>query len=629
VDFGMPRPAGPVQFSRNDINGLDDLDGDGDIDIIGFNGFDYSPHFYENWTINPQHIPYNRDSLVFIYRDDCWGYIQYDVNSGKNRFKLQQSKDSLGACTYQLYPKQQMKHAGSATLLVDLNGDGIKDFVYGDVSFTSLISLIDGRKQNSLHRDSLMNQDTVFPKNTMAANFIIQPAAYYVDINNDSINELLVTTNNTNSAKSVNNVWVYTNSGTNSSPVFQYAGNNFLFYTETVDLGTRSVPVLIDIDKDGKKDLVVATNGDYAKNFNYNDRLVLYKNISADVNKPIYYLADTNFLMLSKDTPILNLHPAFGDLNGDGKEDLVIGDANGYLTYYINNSVGTTYSFQLQSRKYANIVAKGGYAAPQLVDLNKDGKLDLVIGNKSGTIQYFQNTGSAIVPQFSATPTIDSLGGLYVNRITKLAEGYADTSVTGYAVPFVCDLDNDGVYEMLAGCESGYLYLYTNVSAAPGARFSRKVLLFLTDGYHFIDESSSQYTYRLNFGERTAPFAGNIDGDAKPDIIMGNMRGGLNLFSSIKRDNLGVGNISGEPARNIVLYPNPAQQFITINTENIDENLNYVVYDEVGKMLDKGVVSKYYSAKTIATDTYKPGIYFIVFRGEKGYSVARRFLIAR
>jgi len=626
----QPRLPGSVQFSRSDINGLEDLDGDGDIDIIGFNGFDFSPHYYENWTINPQHIPYSPDSLVYIYRDDCWGYVQFDVNSGKNKFRLQQSQDSLASCYFQMYPhKQQQLHAGSSTLLIDLNNDGIKDVIYGDINYTTLTSLINDRKHNSLGRDSLINQDTLFPKNTTPANFIIQPAAYYVDINNDGVNELLVTTNNPSSAKSKNNVWVYNNTGTNSLPVFNYSGNNFPFYDETIDLGTRSVPVLIDIDKDGDKDLIVATNGDYAQTFNYNDRLVFYKNVSSDITKPVYMLADTNFLMISKDTPILSMHPTFGDLNGDGKEDLIIGDANGYLTYYVNQSSGTNYSFQIQSRQYANIAVRG-FATPQLIDLNKDGKLDLVIGNKMGTVQYFQNTGTATSPQFSSVPTIDSLGGIYVNKIKMLAEGYSDSSYTGYSTPHVCDLDRDGIYELLTGCEAGYLYLYTNVNATPGSKFNRYVCRFVTDGYSFVDESINPVAFKMNFGARTAPFAGSMDGDSKIDIITGNMRGGLNLFSTIKTDHWAVNSIDGRIINsNVILFPNPANQILNITTENIDEDLKYEVFDEVGRSIEKGDMSKYHPAKTISTVDYSNGLYFIVFKGVDGYSAAKRFLITK
>ena len=618
-------PAGDINVNRLDINGIDDIDGDGDIDILTYLNADLYPYYFENWTINPHHVQYNHDSLIYIYRDQCWGYIQFDANSGKNMFKLHKEKDSLGSCLYRMYEKQ--KHIGSSTLMIDLNGDGIKDFLYGDVSYTNLIALYNNRSQNSLHHDSIGSQDLFFPSNTTPANFIYQPAAYYVDMNNDGKKELLCTTNAPTGVKSVNNVWTYSNSSTTSTPIFNYEGNNnFPLYQETIDFGTRSAPMLIDIDNDGDKDLIVATNGDYAQTYNYNDRLVLYKNINSDI-KPIYVLADTNFLMLSKDTAVLNMQPTFGDLNNDGKQDMMIGDANGYLLYYINQSSGTNYSFQLQSRQYANI-AVPGYAAPQLFDLNKDSLLDLIIGNKFGYVQYYQNTGTKSSPQFSNVPTINFLGGIKINKITVKATSLGnDTSLTGYATPHVCDLDGDGNYEMLVGSEQGYLYLYTGITTTPGAIFPRTILEAQNGGYAFVDEFA--FPKNMNFGSRTVPFVGNLDGDSKPDIMIGNLRGGLNIFSSINSQHIGISNVSNDHLGSILLYPNPANDMISIGTENINENLVYEIYDEVGKMITKGVMSKYYSTQTLSTNNYHAGFYFIVFKGDNGFSSSKRFLINR
>jgi len=92
---------------------------------------------------------------------------------------------------------------------------------------------------------------------------------------------------------------------------------------------------------------------------------------------------------------------------------------------------------------------------------------------------------------------------------------------------------------------------------------------------------------------------------------------------------LGIDNLSNGKSYNINLYPNPANNFITISTENIDENLVFEVYDVVGKSITKGVISKYYSSQTLPTANFDAGLYFIIFKGNSGLTSSKRFLIER
>ncbi len=628
MGFPQPDPSSSlpprnVLINSLDIPSIEDMDGDGDVDILSFQGQDLSPQYLENYKINKHNIVYPLDSTRFIMRDLCWGGIQYNPNAGYNSFNMHYNRSELSACYYRLYEKQQ-KHSGTTMLFLDLDGDGVKDMIYGDVGYNNLISLKNGRNLHPFGHDSIISQDTLFPKNTTPFNFINFPAAYYVDMDNDSLKELLVTTNNQVGVKNTQNVWVYDNTGTNAKPVFSYIGTDFFMFNQTLDFGSRTVPLIADVDGDGINDLLVATSGDYEKSLNVKDQLYFFKNIRTN-NQPAYQLIDSNFLNLTNDTPILEMHPTLGDLNGDGKKDLIIGNSNGKLEYYLNTTTGQTVSYALQTRSLADIDV-GNNSAPQVFDLNKDGKPDLLVGNKAGVIQYFENNGTVSNPSFSNIPTIDTLGGVVTRLQFVSSGGYDQIEPSGYAVPFAVNLDGvDSTTELLVGTSSGEVRLYINVSATK-TPFQRVNNIFAP--------SQTATAANTRFGQRSVPFAANLDNDTKLDIIIGNMGGGLNLYASIPS----VIDTGGGPNKALIeydanihtikLFPNPASNQIEFDTYNLKEEMLYVIVDVLGKTMQTGLVNHHFATQKIATETLNDGMYFLLLKGQQ-QKFSARFWIQR
>ena len=75
----------------------------------------------------------------------------------------------------------------------------------------------------------------------------------------------------------------------------------------------------------------------------------------------------------------------FGDVDGDGDSDMIVGHSEGSLIYFQNLAgVGNPCIFVLSQVNYQSIDV-GDNAVPQLIDVNRDGKLDLLIGEKSIT----------------------------------------------------------------------------------------------------------------------------------------------------------------------------------------------------------------------------------------------------
>jgi len=603
-DMGVGlNPPTNISFASSDIPSLADIDNDGDMDILCFPLGKNVITYYQNMS---KELGYNCDSLKFTFRDEAWGYASYLVNGhgfwlGDNSPYFRNYKTKM--------------HNGTTMLLLDRDGDGDKDLIYGDISFNTLLSVENGRTLNKLGRDSLISQDTIFPKNTKQAIVETFPAAYSVDVDNDGKKDLIITTNAHEGSENTNHISFYKNTGTSSVPSYSFIKSNFLI-EETIDNGSKSIPVFVDIDNDGDKDLILATHGSYKQTQNNSDRMVLYKNITDSLN-PVYVLTDTNFLNINAGTTQINeLHPAFGDLNGDGKPDLIIGDINGYIHYYENQSSGPNISFSKISANYFNIYC-GTFVTPQLVDLNKDGKLDLVMGRKNGTIVYYQNTGTSEIPNFSSSPTIDSLGKVITGESFDVSgtKYYLD----GYSTVHVCDIDNDGNWEMLVGCESGEVFLYRDVKPNPNAIFE------IIDKIYNDNGSTENQSYK--FGKRTAAAVSDLNGDGTKDMIIGNNRGGIRFYTSKV-----TGVISGiksiaKPFSDLKIYPNPAQQELYVETGSSLVFLNYQILNCIGQKLQEGELDP--NTNLINLRNLENGLYFITFYANNGNSEVKKFIISR
>ena len=94
--------------------------------------------------------------------------------------------------------------------------------------------------------------------------------------------------------------------------------------------------------------------------------------------------------------------PSLGDLDGDGDPDLVAGGVDGLFHYFENFVLQPLPAFERTGVSNPLDGKDVGFgSAPALGDLDRDGDLDLVAGERYGTFLYFEDTGSAIDPQFA------------------------------------------------------------------------------------------------------------------------------------------------------------------------------------------------------------------------------------
>ena len=563
---------GPIQsaiiISEVDIPSFVDVDGDGDIDVLTFKQSGGYVEYHQNQS---QELYGNCDSLIFELKTDCWGQFfeglnTYDFDSCEEDAIVNQSQNrSSGA------------HSGSSSLALDMDGDNDMDFILGDVSFNNLNMLINGGDTENANMISVNQDFPIGNGSDVSAEINSFPAAFYLDINNDNVRDLVISPNINNNAENFESVMVFLNTGADNNPTFEFSQKNFL-QDNTLDFGSGAYPTVIDYNNDGLKDLLIGNYG-YFNNNNPSSQLALLRNIGSQT-EPNFEVIDRDYGGLSSialDT-ILNetvngLYPTLADLDNDGDVDMVLGDNNGKLHYFKNNADdGQDAFFELETVNFFSIDI-GQHATPFLYDMNNDDLFDLVIGQVDGTLSYAENTGTANDPIFNSL--IEDFGGISVNN---------DESLYGFSTPYVFEQNNE--INILVGSESGQLYHYRSVDNDISINF----------------ELISNDFQGINEGKNTAVLFEDFTADNKRDLFLGMETGGLFYFIN---DSIGTSINNNLNKSSVNIFPNPFINYITIDT---DKATTVSIYSVLGRLVESEQI---YQSSSISLGHLPSSYYFV------------------
>lgn len=507
--------------------GLVDMDGDGDMDIIVFDVLAYNVEYHQNQS---KELYGNCDSLTFTMVNKCWG----GFNEGMCQVTLNQSN----CPTHKENPHDtltQSMHAGSGLMCFDADGDSLIDLLEGDLSCDSVFFMSNKGTKAIAH---MVSYTTTYPP-SKPIDMNIFPTGYFLDVNNDNKRDLVAAPNWQGSIN-LNNQWLYINGGADNSPNFNYIKNNFL-QGDMIDVGEGAYPTMFDYDADGDLDLLLGNFG-YHSPAGDTSAVALYQN-TGTATAPSFSLITTNFANLSS-LHIPNMAPTTGDLDGDGDADLLIGVNNGEF-YYFENTAGPgntavfsstpTADYGLAGSFLYNIRAGTNKSYPQLIDLDLDGKLDLISGAGNGKVFYFRNTGTSTAPTFSLIT--NALGNINVLQGT--------CSSLGNSMPFV--FSYAGAYKMIVGSECGNMFLYDVPSPAN-----------LGNAFTLVNSNA----YGIYGGEHTAPVFFDLNGDTHLDLMLGNYSGGLNFYHGLSSTYYDIK--ENKSSSNWLVFPNPAADVVHV-----------------------------------------------------------------
>jgi hypothetical protein len=583
--------------TEGDYIAIYDVDHDGDLDILTFWVLGKYVQFHQNVSME---LYGNRSALEFRLKESCWGH--FSESEEDNAILLHQNCISSGGIVSQ----KKHRHTGSSMSVLDANGDGLPDLLLGDIGYPNLVLLTNGGTADSAHITQI---DTLFPSDDTSVYLYSMPCPMLLDIDGDDVHDLLVSPIDftLKGSENKNSLWWYKNTASAQYSHFALQTRSFL-QNEMLDFGSAAYPVFCDLDGDGLMDILVGSYGyfDSAKVVNasttgyYSASLAFLKNIGT-VHTPQFQLM-TEDLGNLRSLGLLNLTPAIGDLNGDGKLDILLGSQNHQLIYMENISADSL-RFAPAIWDYMNLQLPP-FPAVQLFDLDNDGLLDLIVGNQQGFLAFYRNTGTVHAPVF--TKTIDTLGKINVRDF--------DNSYFGYASPCFFRT-GEGETRLFIASEKGNLAYYKHIDANLHGSFEVDTLLWVYQ----------QKLYPIQEGIRTTIAVQDIDNDGWIDIIVGNYAGGMSFYKGIKpvEKRLTVKQPQ-EIQHGILLYPNPGQTKLFIQIETPAYFDHAQIFDMMGKLMLEKVIGGN-SINELDISAFPLGVYIIKCTNKGSNSVVLKF----
>ncbi|WP_169727982.1 T9SS type A sorting domain-containing protein [Adhaeribacter aquaticus] len=578
-----------LQVSGDNLPALQDMDNDGDLDILTF---DFSGstaiEYYRNQQMEEN---LSGEILKFTLETSKWGNVSR-CQHVCNGYVFNGNCRTAGT----------NHNDGVSLLAIDLDGDLDKDILVSSDACPDLARIINSGNPTVAAMTSADLQ-VAFPNNTTRASLNYHPVAYYEDVDFDNKPDLFVSPfvrSNTNDEINFSQSgWFYKNTSNTNVPAFNFQRPDFL-QKDMVDVGEQSAPALADVDADGDLDLLVGSG---------TGTIWFFRN-KGTASKAVFERESFNYLNLSS-LNIRNIRPQFTDINSDGTLDLVLAGTSGSagtIKYVLNTgAAGSPFKFDLSAVKTLS-VGTGVGDNPAFYDIDADGDKDLILASniypteKSGALRYYRNTGTPANPVF--TLANEAWG--------NIAADFNRRNV----FPLIMDLNQDNNPELLLADETGEIRIYSDFLQNTSSTFTYASDILMNPG------SNAYQASKLGGGLTLA--AADLDGDRKPEIISGSQGGGLHLFNQQVRGALG----NKEPVEAIlksVVYPNPATNEITVESA---KKVTVSIYNITGQLV-LPATGQYLLTQKINTDTLQPGLYVVQLETQEHTRIGYKLIIQK
>ncbi len=464
--INFPNPA--LSTGKAPISvAMGDIDGDGKPDLVVANIGDNTVSVFRNTTTKGSitnssfaaKVDFPTGSLPHsVAIGDIDGDGKPDLvvaNTNGNTVSVLRNTSTNGTISFSLNVDFSTGSRPTSVAIGDLDGDGKLDLAIANGNDNTVSVLRNTSTRGTINSSSFASQQT-FPTGNSPESVAIG------DIDGDGKLDL-VTAN-----FGVNTVSILRNTSTNGNSSFAVKMDFPVNLPESVAIG--------DLDGDGKLDLAVA---------NQNDNTVsVLRNTSTSGS-----IGFTTSVAFAAGRFVISV--AIGDLDGDGKADLVTINLGSATISVLRN---TSTSGSITSSSFAPQVTFAAGAGPEAIaigDLDGDSKADLAIASSfdSFIVLVLKNT---------------STSGSITNN--SFAQGTFSSGLSPISVA-IGDLDGDGKADLaVANYGSNTVSVLRNTSTKGSI-------------------TSNSFATRVDFPTGNAPISvaiGDLDGDGKADLAVAN-----------------------------------------------------------------------------------------------------------